>query len=446
MNPMTEGDEIKALQEEVQQLQEVIKSQYYQLQSLQQRVGALDKKASPAPVAAPVKQGEDKSLENFIGLRLIHLVGIVVLVIGLSIGVKYAIDKELISEIARIGLAYGAAAALYILSWRLKSKYAAFSAILLSGAMASAYFTTYGAFVYYAIMPFAAAFGIMIAITLFTVYQALQYNRQEIAILGLLGAYAIPFLISTNSDRADLFFTYIGVINSAIVFLAYKRQWRLVMYLAQGITWMLFLGWAVQRKETQLQGVGTFFALFFFCLFFFYAVANRLLRRQPLQTTEVYSVLANNIFLYLAAIVLYAPSSTAAEIGWISFAGAVWVGAQTAFFHFSFRTEAVFNKIMTLLAVSFLLVFIACLWDGLPVTFLWLSLAIGLFASGVKAKRAWLRLSGIILIGITLLKLLTFDAATFNTVQKIISYLTLGVLLLVVSFFYQKFKGKLFED
>jgi uncharacterized membrane protein len=101
---------------------------------------------------------------------------------------------------------------------------------------------------------------------------------------------------------------------------------------------------------------------------------------------------------------------------------------------------------MTLLAVVFLLIFIACLWDGLAVTFFWLGIALLLFAAGVKVKRGWLRLSGIILIGITLLKLLTFDAVTFTTVQKIISYLTLGVLLLVVSFFYQKFKNKLFED
>ena len=46
-----------------------------------------------------------KSLEGFIGLKLMHLVGIVVLVTGISIGVKYAIDKRLISELLRIVLA-----------------------------------------------------------------------------------------------------------------------------------------------------------------------------------------------------------------------------------------------------------------------------------------------------------------------------------------------------
>jgi hypothetical protein len=218
------------------------------------------------------------------------------------------------------------------------------------------------------------------------------------------------------------------------------------MYLAQGVTWVLFLGWVSQRKGSEWQSMGTIFALLFFVQFGFYAMANRLFRRETLRNDEAYSVLVNNVLLYLAALSLYTPSASVAELGWISFAGALWVGGQAAFFHLLLGTSPVFNKIMTLLALVFLLIFIACLWDGLAVTFFWLGIALLLFAAGVKVKRGWLRLSGIILIGITLLKLLTFDAVTFTTVQKIISYLTLGVLLLVVSFFYQKFKNKLFED
>ena len=52
----------------------------------------------------------------------------------------------------------------------------------------------------------------------------------------------------------------------------------------------------------------------------------------------------------------------------------------------------------------------------------------------------------IVLIGVTLAKLVVFDSLIFTTVQKVIAYLILGVLLLIVSFFYQKFKQKLFEE
>jgi len=67
-----------------------------------------------------------------------------------------------------------------------------------------------------------------------------------------------------------------------------------------------------------------------------------------------------------------------------------------------------------------------------------------LFSVGFSIKAVWLRLSGIILMGITLAKLVLLDSLRFTTIQKIIAYLTLGVLLLVVGFFYQRFKEKLF--
>src|SRR5688572_643763 len=219
---MNEQEEIKQLQNELNQLMGELRSQHQRILQLQERLGQL---GGSQFVAQSTQRTQRKSwsLENFIGLKLIHFIGIIVLVIGLSIGVKYAIDQELISESMRIMLAYAAGALLFFLSIQTRKKYAGFSAILLSGAMASLYFTTYGAHVYYNMFGFASAFIIMIILTVYTVYQAISYNRQEIALLGLVGAYGIPFLISQNSDRADLFFLYISLINIAVVFLSVRK-------------------------------------------------------------------------------------------------------------------------------------------------------------------------------------------------------------------------------
>jgi uncharacterized membrane protein len=55
-------------------------------------------------------------------------------------------------------------------------------------------------------------------------------------------------------------------------------------------------------------------------------------------------------------------------------------------------------------------------------------------------------MTAILLMGLTLVKLLMLDSLSFSPVQKIISYVLLGVLLLVVSFYYQKFKKQLFGE
>ena len=54
----------------------------------------------------PVSRPEKSEIEKFIGENLISKIGIVVLVIGVAIGAKYAIDKNLISPWMRIVFGY----------------------------------------------------------------------------------------------------------------------------------------------------------------------------------------------------------------------------------------------------------------------------------------------------------------------------------------------------
>ncbi len=266
-------DEILQLQTEVEQLTREVQFQQQKILQLQKRIAQLTSTETIAPHLANVRVIQKFSLENFIGLRLINFIGIVVLFIGLSIGVKYAIDRELISEVMRISLAYLAGFVLYILSLRLRKKYLLFSAVLFSGGMASLYFTTYAAYVYYSIFSFPVAFVMMVALTVYTVYEAIRYNRQEIALLGLVGAYGIPFLVSKNADRADLFFLYISLINLGIIYLSVKKLWKTVGIVAQIITWVLFIGWAAMRYDPRFKLVGTSFMILFFLAFLFAVIS-----------------------------------------------------------------------------------------------------------------------------------------------------------------------------
>src|SRR4030095_11403461 len=155
---MDREQKIGELQKQIDELSTQMQNYQQRLLELQQELSGLQDRKANAHSMVAQKSSENFKLENFIGLRLIHFVGIVVFVMGLSIGVKYAIDRQLISEIARIILAYAAGMLLLILSSRLKKTYQLFSSILFSGAMASMYFTTYAAFVYYGFYSFVLTF------------------------------------------------------------------------------------------------------------------------------------------------------------------------------------------------------------------------------------------------------------------------------------------------
>lgn len=449
---MNDAGKIQELQRRIDELSAEVLDYHQRLAALQQELNELQRKEAPHQknrtdpgmnVSAP---RDNAGLENYIGLRFMHIAGIVVLVIGLSIGVKYAIGRELISEWMRIVLAYAAGIALYFFSWRLKRKYQLFSAILFSGSMASIYFTTYAAFVYYQFFPGFVAFVVMALLTIYTVIEAIRYNRQEIAVLGMVGAYGIPFLVSANAERADLFFSYILLINIGVAFISFRRSWKLMQYLALLLTWMLFIGWTVIRYDPADRLMGFVFMTAYYLLFLVSAVAPRLHKSFMLLPGQIQQVMINNIALYFSSVFIFGDGgfelNMAPTTGYIS----LFFALSALLAVVLFPAELILQRLLGWQAIVLLVLFIGFQWDGLSVTLLWIAVAVLLFVWGIFNRRSWPRLAAIMLIGVTLAKLIIFDSASFSTVQKIISFLVIGVLLLLFSFYYQRFNIMKKED
>jgi uncharacterized membrane protein len=445
---MTDEEKINELQQKIDELSSQMKDYQQQLFTLRQELNRLRPKESPgfSPVIERRVSSQNFRFENVIGLRIIHLVGIVVLVIGLSIGVKYAIDRQLISEVTRIVLAYVAGIVLYLLSWQLKKKYQLFSAILFSGSMASLYFTTYAAFVYYGFFPFAVTFLLMVGLTGYTAFEAIRYNRQEIAVLGMVGAYGIPFLISQNTERADLFFSYIIVINVGVVYLSFRKKWKVMGEFALFISWTLFVLWGFFRYQATDFLTGFVLMITFYFLFTVNALAHRLVRSESLTASDIQHITTNNLALYLSSLIVFGYGTFGAHLA--STTGWLFV-LMLAFVFLSYlllSPEIILQRSLAMQCVILLAMFIGFNWNGLTITLLWVVLAVILFSLGIYAHRSWPRLAAILLMMVTLGKLVIFDSSKFTTVQKIIAYIIVGALLLVVSFLYQKFKQTLFQN
>ncbi len=148
--------------------------------------------------------------EKFIGENLISKIGILILVLGVGIGAKFSIDNNLINPLTRIVLGYLAGLGLLGVGIKLKSNYTNYSAVLVSGAMTILYFITYFAYSFYGLIPQLVAFGLMVLFTIFTVIAAINYDKQVIALVGLVGAYGVPFLLGDGSGNIVTMFTYIN--------------------------------------------------------------------------------------------------------------------------------------------------------------------------------------------------------------------------------------------
>ena len=84
---------------------------------------------------------------------------------------------------------------------KLKKNYIAFSSVIVAGAISIYYFTIAIAFHDYHIFSQTVAFAIMVVITAFSAFVSINYNRQELAVLSLIGGFAVPFMVSTGQGN-----------------------------------------------------------------------------------------------------------------------------------------------------------------------------------------------------------------------------------------------------
>ncbi|MCY7346897.1 MAG: DUF2339 domain-containing protein, partial [Pyrinomonadaceae bacterium] len=241
----------------------------------------------------------ETGIEEFIGRNLISLIGIIITIIGVGIGAKYAIDRDLISPATRILSGYAFAAVLLGIAVWLKSKYLNFSAVLLSGALAMMYFLTFFAYSFYSLIPQKAAFLIMLVVTASTVGAALNYSRQVIAHIGLVGAYAVPFLLSENSGRADVLFGYMTIINFGILVISVKKFWKPLYYSSFIFTWLIYAAWFFTKYRADEHFALAFgFAFVFFLTFYLTFLSYKLIAQEEFNAEIVVLVLVNSFIFY----------------------------------------------------------------------------------------------------------------------------------------------------
>ncbi|MFS4456825.1 DUF2339 domain-containing protein [Maribacter sp. 2304DJ31-5] len=237
--------------------------------------------------------------EKFIGENLINKVGILITIIGVFIGAKYSIENNLIGPLTRIVIGYLIGLGLIGFGIKLKAKYENYSAVLVGGALAIMYFITFAAYSFYALFPQTLTFGAMLLFTVFGVVASLNYNRQIIAHLGLVGAYAIPFLLSNDSGNALILFGYMTVINIGILVISFKRYWKPLYLVSFIFTWLIYLSWAMVSYEREIHFLLAFCVIsVFFVLFYITFLSYKLLKNEKFKTSDVFMVLLNSFIFY----------------------------------------------------------------------------------------------------------------------------------------------------
>ncbi|MNR21280.1 hypothetical protein D3C85_1381730 [compost metagenome] len=82
----------------------------------------------------------------------------------------------------------------------------------------------------------------------------------------------------------------------------------------------------------------------------------------------------------------------------------------------------------------------------LGLSILWGVYSLFLIGLGLAKNKKHLRIGAMALFGITLVKLFFYDIAYLSTISKTVVFVSLGVLLLIISFLYNKYKHLIIDE
>ncbi len=323
-------------------------------------------------------------LEKFIGENLINKIGIAITVIGVGIGAKYSIEHDLISPLTRIILGYLAGLGLLGIGMKLKAKYENYSAVLVGGAMAIMYFITYSAYSFYDLMPQVVAFALMVVFTVFTTVAAINYNRQIIAHIGLVGAYAVPFLLSENSGKVAILFGYMAIINIGILVTAFKKYWKPLYYSSFGLTWLIYFFWYESEFQTSEHfSLALTFLSIFFTIFYLTFLAYKLLQKENFEITDILLLLVNSFIFYGIGYVILSNHKTGEQLlGLFTLGNAIVHFVVSVIIYRKKLAEKNLFYLVSGLVLVFITIAIPVQLDGNWVTLLWVAEAALLFWIG----------------------------------------------------------------
>jgi len=243
-------------------------------------------------------QKNNPDLEKFIGENLISKIGIVILVLGISFFVKFAIDNDWINEIGRLAIGILSGVILLGFAHRLQKEYKTFSSILVSGAIVVFYFTIAIGFKQYHTFSQTVAFILMVIITIFSVLISILYDRKELGILSLIGAFAVPLMVSNGAGNYIFLFTYLLIIDIGFLIVSLNRKWLIVNILSFVFTHIFLLYCIISQPLNSVNSINLLvFASLFYLTYYIVNIIRTIKEETILSTISVVLFVANT-FIY----------------------------------------------------------------------------------------------------------------------------------------------------
>ncbi len=180
--------------------------------------------------------------EQFTGVKLFGWLGGLALFIAACFFVKFSIDRNLIPPALRLAIGAMTGIVLIIASGRFNTdNYRVMRHTLAAGGIGVLYSVVFAATLYYEYLSKPLGFGMLALVSAAAFVLAVHYRGVAISILGALGAYATPVLVSMGQGSLPVLLAYLVVVNVGLYQVVKRLVAPLLLLTATAGTLMVLL-------------------------------------------------------------------------------------------------------------------------------------------------------------------------------------------------------------
>ncbi|MCY2959975.1 MAG: DUF2339 domain-containing protein [Planctomycetota bacterium] len=213
--------------------------------------------AAPGSEPRPQPAAKSFDLERWLGVRGAAVLGGVFLAIAGFLFLQHAIERGWFTPRARVITATLGGLACCAWSFPLRRRGYTITANALAGASAVIlYAASWAASMLYGFVSPLVSFAAMGLVTAGCVLVAWRHGTQLVAVLGLVGGFATPLVLSTGQDRPFGLFGYVLLLDLSFLFLAGKRRWPGIGLVALLGTTLIQGIWVVLRMDRDESWIG----------------------------------------------------------------------------------------------------------------------------------------------------------------------------------------------
>jgi len=367
-------------------------------------------KVSVLRTPMPAQKRDSGQFEVNFGQKWLLIIGIVTMVFGVGYFLKYSFEQGWIGPAGRVSMAY-LWGIVFLVAGNLfrKKDFETFGLYLVGGGIATLYFSTFAAFQLYALIGQVPSFAVMVMITVLAATLAIVYDNKWLAVLGIIGGFLTPVVLSTGQDNQIVLMTYVTILNLGLLAVAFYKKWDILNIFGFFFTYLLYAAWFNTHYDKTKFRPAIIFLNVFYLIYSVIPFAYQFIRKQAEKMEGFIVILPNSMLAFGYSYYMITGYAVREWVSVITISYSVIFLLMASYLFRTGKQDQDAFVVLLAKAALFLVITIPVIFSKHWITIFWAAQAVVLLWMGLRLNRKAVVSGSYLLVALTVVKFLFYD-------------------------------------